>query len=82
MAPAHAVADVGAMEAPRAHRTDTGTAGLRERWVFEIVDQALLPRSFLMADEKAIRSAVACGTRVIPGVSIHLEEGIAVRTRT
>lgn len=67
------------MPAPRARRTDTGTAGLTERWTFEVVDESKVPRQYLAVDRQSIRKAVSAGVRDIPGVSIHLEEGIAVR---
>jgi hypothetical protein len=63
----------------RGVRTDSGTVSVRERWVFEVVDPALLPREYLVPDEKALRAAVAAGVRSIPGVSIHLEESLTRR---
>lgn len=66
---------------PKGYRSEEGTATVRERWVFEVVDAALVPRSFLTVDEKAIRNAVACGVREIPGVNIYPEDQVVVRSR-
>jgi len=64
----------------RGVRTDTGTTSVKERWIFEVVNEELVPRQFLCVDRKAIRAAVAAGMRKISGVSIELEESLAVRT--
>jgi hypothetical protein len=50
----------------------------RERWVFEITDESLLPREFLMANEKRIREHVSLGARSIPGVRITKQTSVAL----
>jgi hypothetical protein len=77
---AQAVALIDApREMPRGIRTDSGSASVRERWVFEVVDPKLVPLHYLMPDEKAIRAAVAAGVRDIPGVAITLEQALTRR---
>jgi hypothetical protein len=75
---------VAQVEAPRPAargvRTDSGTSSLTSRWTHTVVRPELVPRQYLVVDEKAIRAAVAAGVRSIPGVSIHEEEGISIRT--
>lgn len=66
---------------PKGYKSDEATTTVKERWAFEVVDAALVPRSFLTVDEKAIRSAVSCGVRQIPGVSITQEDSVTVRAR-
>lgn len=50
-------------------------------WDFEIVDEAKLPRQYLMPNEKAIRAAVKSGIRSIPGIRIFQTEQLAVKAR-
>jgi flagellar hook-length control protein FliK len=66
-------------EMTRGIRTDSGSVSARERWLAEVVDPALVPRAYLIPDERAIRAAVAAGVRDIPGVAITLEEALTRR---
>lgn len=72
------------IEAPREMtkgvRTDSGTLSERERWVFKVVNPSLVPPSYCMPDEQAIRSAVARGVREIEGVAIYVEESLTRRS--
>jgi hypothetical protein len=52
---------------------------LQERWTFKVVNAAMIPREYMVADEKKIRQAVLAGARDIPGVSIYAEESLATR---
>lgn len=70
-----------AVEAPKTVRADLGTATAVHTWTFEIVDESLIPREFLMPNEKAIRAAVRAGVRHIPGVRIYQDVSLQVRTR-
>lgn len=65
-------------EAIRAIESDK-LSGARKVWKFEIVDSSLIPRNFLVPDEKLIRTFVNAGTREIPGVKIY--EDLVVVTR-
>lgn len=53
--------------------------GMTKRWTFEIISTHLLPREYLVPDEKAIRAAVIAGTRTIAGVRIYQDESISLR---
>jgi len=56
-------------------------AGLqvREVWHFRIVDESLLPRLYLMPNEKIIRAQIALGIHEIPGVEIFQENQVIQR---
>lgn len=80
---ASAAQAVATIEAPapmtKGVRTDSGSVREREVWTFKVMDAAMVPRSFCVPDEKAIRAAVAGGVREIPGVAISLEERLTRR---
>lgn len=63
-------------------RSDHGSNTSRWPWRFTVHDPSLVPRQFLMVDEKAIRAAVCHegGVRDIPGVHIYQEETLATRS--
>lgn len=54
-------------------------SGARKVWTFQITDESLIPREFLVVDEKKIRAAMNAGTRHIAGVNIFQETSIAIR---
>lgn len=56
-----------------------GSTGLRSSWKFEVVNEALVPREYLMVDEKKIRQAVNAGERNISGVKIEEEFTVSRR---
>jgi len=52
-------------------QTETGRATIQERWDYEITDEKLIPREWLIPDEIKIGRAVRSGTvQEIPGVKI------------
>jgi len=63
-----------AVIAPVIQAPDTKAAGIstREDWDFEITDANLIPRDYLIPDDKAIRAVVKAtkGKKEIPGVKI------------
>lgn len=61
-------------------RTETGSGHLRMDWVHEVVDPMLVPRKYLIVDDKAIRADVKAGIREIPGVKIFEKPVMAIRT--
>jgi len=65
-------------EAPKHIKTDSGSVLGKRVWKFEVVDAALVPRSFCIPDERAIRVAVNAGTREITGVHIYEDEALAI----
>ena len=66
--------------APRITRTEAGTMSFRENWKSEVIDEAKVPRQYLMVNESAIRQAVNAGLREIPGVRIWAEKEAVIRT--
>ena len=67
-------------EAPKVTRTESGSAAFSKKpWIFEVTDEAKVPREFLSVDEKKIRDAVRMGVREIPGVNIHQDNQINFR---
>lgn len=69
---------------PQTAKTVAGTVGsvtTRKEWDFEIVDETLIPREYLMVNEAKIRAVVRAGVRNIPGVRIFEREVLAVRAR-
>lgn len=53
----------------------TSTGSLRESLDYEVIDESLLPREYLVRSDSAIRAAIRAGERLIPGLRIF-----AVRT--
>lgn len=63
-------------------RSASGTSSTRLEWTYEVEDNAMdvLPRDYLMVDEKAIKAAVKAGIRQIPGVRIFEAPAVSIRT--
>jgi hypothetical protein len=68
-----------APEVPEA--PDTFGLTVREDWKFSIVDAALIPREYLIPDEKKIGGIVRAmkDQANIPGVRVYAEKGVATR---
>jgi hypothetical protein len=54
----------------------------RQVWKFRIINPALIPREYLIPDERKIGQIVRAmkGETRIPGVEAYAEESVAVRT--
>lgn len=61
-------------------RTETGSGHLRMDWVHEVVDPMLVPRKYLIVDDKAIRADIKAGIREIPGCRIFEKPIMNIRT--
>ena len=72
---------VTAPVAPRLIKGASGSTSVRKTWTFEVTDDTLVPREYLVVDEGVISLAVRKGTRDIPGVRIFQQESLAVRSR-
>ena len=61
--------------------TDMGKASFTEKWNFQITDESLLPREYLMANEVKIRAVVKAlkADTKIPGVRVFDEGGVSIR---
>lgn len=71
--------------APKVIAPDTKSVGqsVRETWNFELADLSLVPREYLMLDEKKVRAVVQAlkGTTNIPGIRVTRGEVIASQAR-
>lgn len=55
------------------------SSSISKRWVFKVEDTSVVPRQFLVVDEKAVKEFIKQGGRVIPGIKIYQEEGLVLR---
>ncbi len=67
-------------QAPKVVRTAAGSAHQRTEWTFQVEDEALVPREYLVVSEKLIREAVKKGIRQIPGIRIYEEQKTVLTT--
>jgi hypothetical protein len=56
-----------------------GSVTARKVWSYRIVDEAKVPREYLIVEPTLVRKAVREGARDIPGIEIFEEEQLAVR---
>lgn len=54
-------------------------ASVSTKWVGVVTDQALVPRQYMMVNQKAIDAAVSGGVRKIDGVDIHETARTSIR---
>jgi len=62
-------------------RSSSGSTSVRKVWQYEVTDEAIVPRKYLMLDEGAIGFAVREGERDIPGIRIFQQESLSVRAK-
>ena len=62
-------------------RADLGTVTAKKKWTYEIEDEDLIPRDYLMVNEKKIAAVVRAGVRQIQGVRIYQEDDLQIRAR-
>jgi len=60
---------------------EDGKISMKKAWDFEIVDEEVIPRSFLMPDEDAIKKAITSGIRHIPGIGIFEHQSTQIRVK-
>lgn len=67
------------VDLPRAEASGTS---LREVWKFSVIDPALVPREYLIVDEKAIGAVVRAlkGRASIPGVRVYSEKTMSAKS--
>lgn len=51
----------------------------RKRWTYRVLQAALVPRQYLMPDDRTIRNAIKSGIRNVPGLEIFEESTIVAR---
>jgi hypothetical protein len=76
--PAPVVAPV-APEVQKVTRTSGGSTSQRKDWVFEVEDESLIDREFLMLNEKKLREHIKGGLRNTPGIRIYEEFTTRIR---
>lgn len=67
-----AAAKIASLDAPVVAYEAPKAAGVtsRKTWTYEVYDEAVVPREYLMLDDKKIQAAVANGERMITGLMI------------
>jgi hypothetical protein len=76
--PAPVVAPV-APDVQRVTRVAGGSTSQRKDWTFEVEDESLIDREFLMLNEKKLREYIKGGLRNTPGVRIYEEYTTRIR---
>lgn len=76
---AEALATAPTPDLTRTRSLNGALAGLRDNWVFSLVDPAKVPAHFLMLNEAAVKLAIRQGTREIPGLRIWNDAKAYVR---
>ncbi len=71
----------GIGEVKKSFTGETGKTSIRKVTKVRIVDESLIPREYLIPDEKKITEAVLKGGAVIAGVETYEEKSIVSRTR-
>ncbi|MCP4568360.1 MAG: hypothetical protein GY841_12350 [FCB group bacterium] len=61
-------------------RSDSGSASVRMKWTFEILDEKVIGRNYLSVDGKKIQSAIDGGIRQIAGVRVYEKPIVSIRT--
>ena len=56
-----------------------GSMTTKTHWVFEIVDEKLIPNEYRIVSEQLIREAIRNGARIISGVKIYEDKLVSVR---
>lgn len=59
--------------------TTTPVKGITKTWTYEILNEQVIPREYLVVDTAAITAAIRQGIREIPGVKIFQKEGLTIR---
>jgi hypothetical protein len=54
--------------------SEDGTSITEQVWKFEIEDASMIPREYLIIDERAIKDSIKAGIRSIPGVKVYSEK--------
>ncbi|MCL5990563.1 MAG: hypothetical protein M1419_00475 [Bacteroidetes bacterium] len=52
---------------------------LRTAWDYKIVDESLIPRQYMIPDEKKLRAAIKAGFHEIPGLKIFEDPNLVLR---
>jgi len=70
-----------APEVPKRVSTDMGSTGIMKIRKYEVVDFALLPDQYKIANTSLLNKVVKAGIPLIPGVKIYTEDTLRVTTK-
>lgn len=59
---------------PQKIAVEDGISRTEQVWKFDINDASIIPREYLIIDERAIKHSIKAGIRSIPGVKIYSEQ--------
>jgi hypothetical protein len=68
-----------ALELTRTRGLGGALTALVDRWTYEVVDMAVMPRGYLMPNDAAIRGSIKAGVRDIPGLRIFNDSRAMIR---
>jgi hypothetical protein len=72
-------ANARALELTRTRGLGGALTALVDRWTYEVVDMAVMPRGYLMPNDAAIRGSIKAGVRDIPGLRIFNDSKAMIR---
>lgn len=67
---AEAIIFAPTLELTRMRTANGVSSGLKDDWMFEVADIALVPAAYLQVNDAVVRAAIKSGTRSIPGLKI------------
>jgi hypothetical protein len=67
---AAAIAEAKPIELTRTRSAGGGLTGLKDNWVYDVVDLAKVPAHLLTVNDAAVKLAIKQGSREIPGIRI------------
>jgi hypothetical protein len=73
------LANARALELTRTRGLGGALTALVDRWTYEVVDMAVMPRGYLMPNDAAIRGSIKAGVRDIPGLRIFNDSKAMIR---
>lgn len=59
--------------------TNVTSNAIRKIWTHDVVDLNLVPREYMMIDERKIKDAITAGIREIPGINIYQKETLVLK---
>lgn len=73
--------EIIAPSAPKTMSSANASASFKSTLGFEVVDADLVPREYLLVDEKKISQAIKMGVREIPGIKLVEEKTLIIRRK-
>ena len=61
-------------------RSDAGSATTHMEWSYEVIDEQIIPREYVMPDHRQIKAAIKAGSRQIPGLRIFEKPKVFTRS--